>query len=400
MVVTGAKHKHWNEMVGLLLFAIGLLITLSLVSYNAVDPCFSVSGTGAGVRNTIGIIGAYLSDALLHLFGLSAYVIPLLMFGYALFFTLGREAVHPLLKKIGGVIFFISAGAFFGLRERNDHGCSGSPYRQAACSAASLRACLFPDFPASAPTSSRSRPCSSRSCCSPPFLRSRHWRGCAHLNGRMMEQLDILITVYRGRREKAREAKKRPAAPKEPPKIVDTRKTDLRASGPAHRKTGKTAEARAGQLRVHGQGKGGQGRLPAPVTGPARSRPAGRKEGLERGHVAQSELLQHKLQDFDIQGRITQVYPGPVVTMFEFEPAPGVKVSRIVNLVGRPGACHEGRERAHRGAAAGQGGGRHRGAEQHARDGLLPPDPRDARSTSRTNRSSRSPWARTSSARR
>ncbi len=48
--------------------------------------------------------------------------------------------------------------------------------------------------------------------------------------------------------------------------------------------------------------------------------------------LAQSELLQHKLLDFDIQGRVTQVYPGPVVTMFEFEPAPGVKVSRIVNL--------------------------------------------------------------------
>ena len=115
MAVSAVKHKHWNEMVGLLLFAIGLLIMLSLVSYSAIDPCFSVSGSGAAIRNTIGIIGAYLSDALLHLFGLSAYVIPLLMFGYALFFTLGQEAAHPLLKKIGGIVFFLSAGAFFGL---------------------------------------------------------------------------------------------------------------------------------------------------------------------------------------------------------------------------------------------------------------------------------------------
>ena len=67
------------------------------------------------IRNTIGIIGAYLSDALLHLFGLSAYVIPLLMFGYAVFFTLGLEAAHPHLKKVGGIIFFLSVGAFFGL---------------------------------------------------------------------------------------------------------------------------------------------------------------------------------------------------------------------------------------------------------------------------------------------
>jgi S-DNA-T family DNA segregation ATPase FtsK/SpoIIIE len=47
---------------------------------------------------------------------------------------------------------------------------------------------------------------------------------------------------------------------------------------------------------------------------------------------AHSELLQRKLMDFGIEGHVTQVYPGPVVTMFEFEPAPGVKVSKIVNL--------------------------------------------------------------------
>ncbi len=47
---------------------------------------------------------------------------------------------------------------------------------------------------------------------------------------------------------------------------------------------------------------------------------------------AQSGVLLHALQSFGIEGRITEVHPGPVVTMYEFEPAPGVKVARIVNL--------------------------------------------------------------------
>jgi len=34
MAVSAAKHKHWNEMAGLLLFATGLLIILSLMSYS------------------------------------------------------------------------------------------------------------------------------------------------------------------------------------------------------------------------------------------------------------------------------------------------------------------------------------------------------------------------------
>ena len=47
---------------------------------------------------------------------------------------------------------------------------------------------------------------------------------------------------------------------------------------------------------------------------------------------AQSDMLSHALLSFGIEGRVTEVRPGPVVTMYEFEPAPGTKVARIVNL--------------------------------------------------------------------
>jgi S-DNA-T family DNA segregation ATPase FtsK/SpoIIIE len=46
----------------------------------------------------------------------------------------------------------------------------------------------------------------------------------------------------------------------------------------------------------------------------------------------QAKILAGKLHDFGIDGGVTQVLPGPVVTMYEFEPASGIKVSRIVNL--------------------------------------------------------------------
>lgn len=47
---------------------------------------------------------------------------------------------------------------------------------------------------------------------------------------------------------------------------------------------------------------------------------------------AQSERLIACLADFGIQGEVRDVVPGPVVTMFEVKPAPGVKISRIENL--------------------------------------------------------------------
>ena len=46
----------------------------------------------------------------------------------------------------------------------------------------------------------------------------------------------------------------------------------------------------------------------------------------------QAESLITCLNDFGIQGEVQRVVPGPVVTMFEFKPAPGIKISRIVGL--------------------------------------------------------------------
>ena len=47
---------------------------------------------------------------------------------------------------------------------------------------------------------------------------------------------------------------------------------------------------------------------------------------------SQSEILVQTLASFGIEGNVTDVHPGPVITMYEFAPGPGIKVARIVNL--------------------------------------------------------------------
>ncbi len=47
--------------------------------------------------------------------------------------------------------------------------------------------------------------------------------------------------------------------------------------------------------------------------------------------IARSEVIESKLEDYGLRGKIQHVRPGPVVTTFEFVPAPGVKVSQIAN---------------------------------------------------------------------
>lgn len=48
--------------------------------------------------------------------------------------------------------------------------------------------------------------------------------------------------------------------------------------------------------------------------------------------VAKARLLEQTLQNFGVQARTTDIHPGPVITRFDLEPAPGVKISSIVNL--------------------------------------------------------------------
>jgi len=62
------------------------------------------------------------------------------------------------------------------------------------------------------------------------------------------------------------------------------------------------------------------------------SPPAGARDIDEDELERQAARLEETLGHYNVKGRVTDILPGPVVTMFEFEPAPGIKVSRIANL--------------------------------------------------------------------
>ncbi|TNF29168.1 MAG: hypothetical protein EP329_16335 [Deltaproteobacteria bacterium] len=45
-----------------------------------------------------------------------------------------------------------------------------------------------------------------------------------------------------------------------------------------------------------------------------------------------AQILESKLLDYRVKGKVVEIHPGPVITMYEFKPAPGVKISTIANL--------------------------------------------------------------------
>jgi S-DNA-T family DNA segregation ATPase FtsK/SpoIIIE len=76
---------------------------------------------------------------------------------------------------------------------------------------------------------------------------------------------------------------------------------------------------------------------PVPHAGPLpplellEANPAARVSLSHEELLAEAALLRSRLADFGIRGEVTEIHPGPVVTTFEFAPAPGVKVSQITS---------------------------------------------------------------------
>ncbi|MFL5453979.1 MAG: DNA translocase FtsK [Myxococcales bacterium] len=120
----------------------------------------------------------------------------------------------------------------------------------------------------------------------------------------------------------------RPALPREGERAPEPRKEPV-AARPAPDAPAETpSPRRAASYTLHG----GRTSFTLPpislLTGEAQALLPIDREGL----TATAEKLRQKLASFGIQGQVTRIRPGPVVTMFEFLPASGVKVSRIASL--------------------------------------------------------------------
>jgi len=109
-LLSPTQHKRLNEVTGLLLLSLGLVILLSVVSYHAEDPSWD---TAADARplNLVGYPGSYLSDLLYQLFGAAAFLFPLLTFLLAWKWIRSEELQAGSVKVCGAVLLTVSACA-------------------------------------------------------------------------------------------------------------------------------------------------------------------------------------------------------------------------------------------------------------------------------------------------
>ena len=162
-------------------------------------------------------------------------------------------------------------------------------------------------------------------------------RGAMYVWGGIRRWWQGQIDAYRDWKDERRRRRLRSEAPEEPPvasaPVAEAKKVRPRAEKEPARKREKpkspppdekAAESLILNLPSH-DGKGGYTLPPTYLLKKSGSR-ARKTEGV------QTELLEETLASFGVQAKVVNVSQGPVVTRYELQPAPGIKVSRITSL--------------------------------------------------------------------
>ncbi|HSF02878.1 MAG TPA: DNA translocase FtsK 4TM domain-containing protein [Solirubrobacterales bacterium] len=151
--------------------------------------------------------------------------------------------------------------------------------------------------------------------------------------GLTREVAQRLARVFRGRPRPATASARvaEPAPPPPLPVVSEPPAAPLPAPAADERPKGKGGERKLSWQETFDFARAGQTfQLPSLtlLKAPATTERRWSREELQQN----ADFLRKRLEDFGVTGRIVQVNPGPVITGYEFEPAPGVKVNQVVNL--------------------------------------------------------------------
>ena len=309
--------------------AIGLILFLALSTYDIDDPGVSYVGNESQVQNAIGKFGALLADFLFNLFGASSYllVIIVLYFGWSIY----RESNYPenpnrgdlFMRTSGFILLLITSCALSTLH------FSGEFYRETAggilgqvignyleSSMKLLGATTLLFFVWLASISLFLNVSWIKIIDEIGKYSLVFWEFC-------LSKIDAIKDKFEEKRKKAERkeifnAEKKRIAKKAPPKIEPIT--------PKLEKSNRAEKER--QVPMFEPPTDGELPNLALLDDPPSREQAYSNESLE----AMSRLVELKLKDFGIEVEVVSVSPGPIITRFELDPAPGVKVSKISTL--------------------------------------------------------------------
>lgn len=359
-----------REIIGIFLFFLVILTLLSIMSYHPRDPCFLIkAGISTSAGNFFGVFGAHLAGFLIGLAGVGAFWIPLLLLIASIEFFSNRSYHRVLFIAGGGFLLVLGTGSLFAFyqdvyaifgRAYPAGGIIGSwvkhyldHYANVTGGALILIFFLLIGFILTTGVSVVNLSGQAlRSCLRIArgfrwvFVQARQvflWlvdgvgRAFALLNGLIKW---MLARAPMGQNQPGKEVLRRKP-------VADAPRSVFREPDPQEKKS---------EIRPEHNITIKEMQPPRPL----RSVPIPKQQefasmrtdsGFELPPIGflkdpevviddvdhenlrnMSKLLEQKLDDFGVRGNVVTVLPGPVITRFEFAPAPGIKINKVVNL--------------------------------------------------------------------
>jgi DNA segregation ATPase FtsK/SpoIIIE, S-DNA-T family len=360
-------NRRLRELAGLVLIALVAAAAAALATWSVKDPSFS-HATSEPVRNLLGEPGAIAADLAMQLFGLAtiAFLLPIAAWGWRLFThrpldrmrwrlpawllgviaaavfasCLARTAQWPLPTGLGGVIgdavlraiASITGGPLFG---------TGRTVVMASFSAIAFVLLAI--------------------ACGFGFQRSEDDVGADDEEGDdggwvsigwamhyllslkawvLRPATNAVAAVFRAMTSRSAPAKGARAeprfgattAPPAEPEPEEDAEADEEEEAQSATKITRGEKKKATKSAPKAAKKASDGYEPPPLNLLAAPKPTDRHAPSTESIQETASSLEHVLGDFGVRGSIINARPGPVVTLYELEPAPGIKSSRVIGL--------------------------------------------------------------------
>ncbi len=323
---TDKKEKLKLEMKGMAMGAAGIFLLISLLSFHVDDLSFNSYTAGGTIHNLGGRFGSEMADLLLQLFGLAAFLIPATLLylayrqirfreirwrGYKCFAYLG------LLISLSSLFAFnFQFTSFMGQKVPTGGGVGFKTAELLRGNLGIAGALLFllPMLAASIMVLSRFS-----------FVLFADW---------WLGSLGAQWQQFRERRALNREALARENRPVEQhaAPVIKAPPAPVPPPAPMVKKEKKKDEEKAKPVQETFDFIQADGDFKTPPLSLLDNPPATERKIDKDALSMNARLLEKKLKDFGIDGEVVEIAPGPVITMYEYSPGPGVKVSRIAGL--------------------------------------------------------------------